>query len=190
MKKLSLSLVLCLSMAFVFGQTSKPLEYSSVTPVEKVLASELYLRALAWFATSFQSANDVIQFKDPQAGKIIGRAVHSYNPNVFMSSACTKGYIDYNIVVEVKDGRYKLTLNSFSHRYIGYGCQGPPYSFGTILDDEFCNTTQYSGFNAPKSWLRNVCADIRAQLDNLSVSLSGGLAKSMAIPSSPSDSDW
>ena len=190
MKKITLFLAFSMFSLLAISQAPPPLEYSYVNQAEGVKASELYLRALSWFATSFQSSNEVIQFKDAQAGKIIGRAVHAYNPGVFMSSACTKGYIDYTITVEFKDSRYRLTLNSFSHRYIGYGCQGPPYSFGVILNDEFCNSTQYSGFNAPKSWLRNVCSDIRTQLDALALSLSGGLATSMAIPSGSSESDW
>lgn len=190
MKKLSLALALGLLSFVSFAQAASPLQYSWVTPVEGVVAAELYQRALTWFAVSFRSANDVIQFKDQQAGKIIGQASHEYNSKVFMSSACTKGHIDYNITVEVKDGRYKLTLNNFVHSAQGYGCQGTPYNFGTILDGELCNTTEYSGFVAPKGWLRNVCADIRTQLNDLANSIKNGMATSMALPSNPSDSDW
>lgn len=63
----------------------------------------LYDKALDMFATKFRSANDVIQIKDKDAGKIIGK----WN---ILPVDQRSGYVSCSIIILVKDNKYKYQI--------------------------------------------------------------------------------
>ena len=76
--------------------------------------AELYSRAREWFAKAYKSSTNVIQMDDKENGKIIGKALmqvyfHS------LGSDHESGYINYTILVYLKDKRYKYEINNFYH---------------------------------------------------------------------------
>jgi|SaaInlStandDraft_1057018.scaffolds.fasta_scaffold100865_2 hypothetical protein len=68
MKKLLFTYVFLLSVS-LFAQ--KPLEYDSIIEVEGITKNDIYVQVNDWLATTFNSANDVIQMADKDAGKFI-----------------------------------------------------------------------------------------------------------------------
>lgn len=66
----------------------------------------LYSRALQWFAVSFKSSNDVIQLKDKDLGKIVGKFTIPLWGRF--------GYAECTAIVQVKDSKYKYTFTDFA----------------------------------------------------------------------------
>ncbi len=77
--------------------------------------SELYVVLNEWFATTYNSANDVIQMQDKESGIIIGKGSMKYSMKG-MSYACYSGYIEYTIKTVANDGSVNISLTSFSHK--------------------------------------------------------------------------
>jgi hypothetical protein len=114
-----LSIVLSLVSFSVLAQvpvdeTTKRITYSEVVEVPGSNKDDLYTRAEQWFAKTYASGNDVVQFKDREAGKIIGKArlviLHTMQPRDIL----------YTITLEVKDGRYRYTLTDFYIDWINH----------------------------------------------------------------------
>ncbi|MGY0037621.1 DUF4468 domain-containing protein [Pedobacter sp. NJ-S-72] len=106
MKKIMLSLLLIapfigLAQQVPIDSATKKITYTGVVEAPGT-KSQLFDRTLEWFATSFKSANDVIQVKDKVAGKFVGSLIVYVSEGGPVSSS--------NIVILVKDGKYKYTI--------------------------------------------------------------------------------
>jgi hypothetical protein len=111
---------------------AEPLSFSEVVPVEGASAAELYNRGKVWFAKAFVSSNNVLQVQDKEAGTLVGKGSHSYEPNTMMGSACSRGHLGFTVTVQLKDGRYRYEVSDFTHT--GTPCTGVPggINFGTV----------------------------------------------------------
>lgn len=120
MKTLQLSAALFLAgLTGVFAQkpalpvdeTTKKVVYTEVVPVEGVSQADLYARLSSWFKTYFPNPTSVIKSQDAVNGKITGQ----HGLYVFKTLEDGKqfkvGQVRYSIDVQVKDGRYKYTIN-------------------------------------------------------------------------------
>jgi hypothetical protein len=183
MKKsiLTFALLTALTIA-VFGQ--EPLTYTEVVQVDSVSKTELYNRAKLWFATVYNSANDVLQMDNKESGEIVGKAILKYNPTVFSGSEQTKGNIKYTIKVFVKDGRYKYEITDFIHD--PYGNQYGKSSMGLITTEKECPTPKPMA----KAWSNKVWDDIKNQIDSNMKSLIVSLKGDMSKKSESKKSDW
>ncbi len=67
---------------------------------------ELYTKTLEWIARSFGSSDAVIQFKDPEQGKIIGKGI--------VSVTYTIAPVDtfFTLTIEFKDNRARFTFDN------------------------------------------------------------------------------
>lgn len=106
----SFCLLMCIGMGFAQEETqAPPLEYSEVVHVDGVSQDDLYDRAKVWFASAFNSANNVIQFDNKEQGMILGKAVIAYTDGL------QDHMIKHMVAIYVKDGRYKYVINKFNH---------------------------------------------------------------------------
>ena len=121
MKRISALIFLTLCFA-VFGQDKLPefprnekgeITYQEVVQVEGVSAAELRSRARAWIANTFRSAKDVVQLDDAEAGRIIVKGLLGATWNISKRLARTD-YFRHTLTIEIKDGRYRYTLDSFA----------------------------------------------------------------------------
>jgi len=100
------SLLVIISVIFIstisFCQTS----ISEIVKVDSTLKkSTLFSNGLTWFAYQFKSSNDVIQMKDIESGKIIGKGIFEYiNQN---GKSIPRHIL---ITLTVKDGKYKIEI--------------------------------------------------------------------------------
>jgi hypothetical protein len=90
------------------------LSFSKVIQTDSVGKIVLFVNINDWFATTYNSANDVIQMADKDAGIIIGNGSFSYSFGK-LAYLCYDGYVKYTIKVNIKDNRYKVELTNFNH---------------------------------------------------------------------------
>lgn len=69
---------------------------------------ELYNKALSWFSRAFRSSNDVLQLKDPEQGKLIGR-FH------VVPASSRLGNVSALITILIKDGKYKYEITDLTY---------------------------------------------------------------------------
>lgn len=183
MKRLMLTFTMMIAMILtVFGQ--EPLTYTEVVHVDSVSKNDLYNRAKFWFATAYNSANDVLQIDNKEEGEIIGKAIMIYNPNVFSGSEQTKGSINYTIKIFVKEGRYKYEITDFIHD--PYGNQYGKSSMGLITTDKECPNPKPMA----KGWSNKVWDDIKTQIENKMTSLIANLKEGMNKTTETKNDNW
>jgi uncharacterized protein with TBP-like fold DUF4468 len=164
-----------------------PVAYSEVIKIDTTLSSnELYLRARAWFAESYRSAQDVIQMDDKENGKIIGKGNIKYTSRIFAGSGGTKGWIRYTISIQVKNGRYKYEISDFYHEGNPLN-SGDQLSFGLITNEIEC--PYKIGMWMSKGWRNKVWNDIKQTIDTNIRSLIESLKLSMG-KTIKKDADW
>lgn len=90
---------------------TKQFTYQGIKEVANVSKSDLFSRAFEWVAQSYNSAQNVVQMQDKEAGKIIIKALHSVS-----SKGYDAGTVSYTLSIYIKDGRYKYVLTDFIHK--------------------------------------------------------------------------
>lgn len=113
MKKL---LTLLLLFAITYGinaQSMSGFGYSEVIQQEGKSSAEIYKTLRTWFARTFVSSNNVIQYDDVNNG-ITGTARFEFKCSNLTWAAST-GYVTYSISLKIKDGRFKMTMDNFVH---------------------------------------------------------------------------
>jgi hypothetical protein len=93
--------------------------FQGVVQVEGAGAAELYGRAKLWAAKAFVSAKDVVQLDDPAGGRLILKGTHDEAYGL-----TERVWFHLTLTVEVKDGRYRWTLDQLE--YSPQGKQGWP----------------------------------------------------------------
>ena len=118
MKKL-LILPLLLFVLYSSAQGSKsnnsdyptPFEFAIIDSTITGTKAELFVKANEWVAKTFNSAKDVIQMSDKDAGKIIAKGV--------MDAICkfglgrSKFYIKYTLSIDLKDNKCRIKMLDF-----------------------------------------------------------------------------
>ena len=92
-----------------------PLVFSEVVPVEGATKAALYTAALVWFSEAVKQPSEALSTQDRDAGIVVGKSSFAYEPVVFVGSSGIRGTVRFSITVEVKDGRYRYSLSSFTH---------------------------------------------------------------------------
>ncbi len=90
--------------------------FSEVVKVDSLSKNDIFLRANDWIVRTFNSAKDVVQFTDKDAGKIVCKTV----TGATVGKGWNKVTIDpvfYLITIEARPGRYKITASDFIHQY-------------------------------------------------------------------------
>ena len=154
MKKINLLFgILLIASANITAQENLVFEKVIKTDsIEKIL---LYTIINEWFASTYNSANDVIQMADKDAGTIIGKGSISYN------NKCYTGYIKYTIKISVRDHRYKVELNNFNHSAkIGNSAS---CTFGTLT-----TATKYTTKGISKKYHNRAWDDMKVTVEQYS----------------------
>lgn len=91
-KRIFIALIIILSSLNLQSQT-----FSEVVIDSSFTKETLYSNSLSFFATTFKSANAVIQMKDPESGKVIGKGIIDGK--------------DVTITITSKDKKYKYEID-------------------------------------------------------------------------------
>lgn len=91
-------------------------ESQGVIELNEITQDKLFDGALEWIALNYKSANDVIQLKEKELGKIVVKG--KYGVILF---AKEKGTISHTLILEFKEGKFRYTYSGFSYydRYSG-----------------------------------------------------------------------
>jgi hypothetical protein len=133
-----------------FGQN-----VSDVVSVDSTTTKEtLYSNALSFFAITFKSAQNVIQMKDPESGKVIGKGLLSNGRKVTITISCKDGKYKYEIDY---DELNETTLIEFDVNKCGV-LKGKTYLPVTFIDNKpIININkvyfQSSGYPTPQYWI-------------------------------------
>ena len=100
------------------GQASLPLDektgktvYTEVVEVNGVGKADLYQRATGWFKTYFPNPASVIKEQDSEGGRIKGQHAMYIYKKLEDGENFKAGQVKYAIEIQVKDGRYKYTVD-------------------------------------------------------------------------------
>lgn len=108
MKKLLLFLLLPL---LNFGQT----QFTEVIEMDSMKRATLYANSLEWFSKTFKSANEVIQMKDAETGKVIGEGILSTKLKSLGITVYGNTWV--TISINSKDGKYKYEFTDIHFKY-------------------------------------------------------------------------
>jgi hypothetical protein len=152
-----LSILLC-QISSVNAQ--EPIKFSTVINTDSVGKAALFSTINVWFASTYNSAQDVIQMNDPATGTIVGRGLIPYKTGK-ITYACFDGHISYTISVYVKENRYKIELTNFTQ--ITKPGASPFCGLGLITNAELF--AKPSMRTRPQNW---VWVDIKVQAEKYS----------------------
>lgn len=112
MLALTLLLLSCAPKHQLIAQSKFPKPFK----VEKIDSAngkkdELFVKANEWVAKTFNSAKDVIQMHDKDAGEIIVKAIVSVNEHFGIRRG--NYIIKYTFSIYIKDDKYKLVFSDF-----------------------------------------------------------------------------
>lgn len=118
MKKLILSLLLIIISSLTYAQDSvalEPLSYSKVVTLDKSIPADVIFEKLkAWVAKTFPAvgtngAQYILERKEIMTkGRIPYKTAN-------LTWAASSGYVSYDVDIRVKDGRFKIYLENFTH---------------------------------------------------------------------------
>ncbi len=109
--------VACILSVFVFASCGSmpvaPTEERSMQNVRDIdlTKNEIYDLSLEWVAKTFIDSREVIELKDRDNGKIIGKGLTSFRGKVGWFSADIP--CRFTLIVEAKDNKYRTTYTNF-----------------------------------------------------------------------------
>jgi len=120
MKRILFALAVVCTIQQMFSQElpisekTNKISYEGVINIEEASATDLYVKANEWFAITFNSANNVIQMQDKDAGKLIGKGVIQARLKQY-GSLKYSGLWNYTLSINTREGRYKYSLTNINH---------------------------------------------------------------------------
>ncbi|MCD4697867.1 MAG: DUF4468 domain-containing protein [Bacteroidales bacterium] len=136
------------------------ISYETVIKTDSVGKSMIYTTIYDWFASNFNSANEVIQMADKDAGVIIGNGSKIYDYGK-TSYTCYDGLLDFTLKVYIKNNRYKVVFTNIKHT-INAG-NSSSCELGMITSAEV-----YTNKGISKSYHNKVWNDIKIKSKQLS----------------------
>ncbi len=99
-------------------EDTKLITYKEVK-TEKGTKDELYDRGFQWYHKFFKNPTDVIRETNKEDGTIKGIArIQIFNEEKGVKSV--KGVVEFTIITEFKDGRYRYTIRNFNLKQASY----------------------------------------------------------------------
>ena len=157
MKK-CLFLMLMLVSVSVMAQ-EQPIQFDEVIKAEGKSVAEVYTTVKTWVATNFNSAQDVIQMDDPDNGILVCRGTFEYNNGGGIMGAVLDGWVFYTLKVQVREGRYKVSVGNFTHKANPVKNGVYDWSLGLITTRERAKEKGTVDGRQKKAWkkLKTVC---------------------------------
>lgn len=137
------ALIGCVSMRSTPEQEK---ELASVKDFPGVKKGILYNKSIAYIARSYNSANDVIQLKDPETGQIICKGLGSFDKlGTF--------YFNYTFIIDVKDNKIRTRFENITGQSVGNaGAPDVYFNWESIKESlEKVRSGLYSSISSAKS---------------------------------------
>lgn len=88
-------------------------EFIEIISFDSIGKEELFINSQEWVVNAYNSANDVIQMNDKEAGKLIVKGIHQYN-NALIGDL----NLHHTLSVSVKDGKIRVSLSNLVFKFI------------------------------------------------------------------------
>ena len=108
--------ILCLLMSFSVYSTAEEEYFKKVYEVD-MSKNDIYYNILQWMAENFNSSKAVIEYKDREQGKIIGKTILMYNQNPFPFLEATP--CETTITIDIKDKKYRIKCSNYAGVFKG-----------------------------------------------------------------------
>lgn len=171
MKK-SLSLLILILVGGVALCQDSTYIVSKVVQVDSVSKEELYRRAKLWVATTYNSAQNVIQLDDKDNYTLVIKAQFPVTASAGLMMRLNQGNVKYTLTIQCKDGRYKYSAENFIHEcHVGYGSGGDLHNETPV------------GSMPIKGWI-DIKGQGKSYIENLSAAIENAMsAKSQKLKS-------
>jgi hypothetical protein len=137
MRKIILVSLLLLVSQFCFAQTEPwwapikfntegNVEFQNTYDLEGKSQEELYSITKVWLSEMFKNSKNVIEVDEKDSGIISGNGNNSFTSGSLLLGLTTET-LYFSFKCQIKDGRFRLTLNNFelNNQYVGrYGVEG------------------------------------------------------------------
>lgn len=155
MKKIICTLGILFLPIFAFAQEENeesfptPFKFTLIDTVE-LSKNEIYVKVFEWVAKKFNSANDVIQMQDKEAGKIIGKGNFTVDgPKNGFGTPLSIDRVKFTLTIDIKDGRYRCVISDMLHEAgPSKGRMSSP-SYGSL---EAESVPKEMGFSMQRRW--------------------------------------
>ena len=111
MKKMILLAVMAFSLLSMNAQ--EPLSFEKVITVDSVGKDVIYSGLKEWFALNLNS-KEALEVDDRSTGVMVANLSTDYFKSGFWYTSYT-GYIFYKVNIQIRDGRYKVSVANFEH---------------------------------------------------------------------------
>lgn len=132
-KSLILSVMIVFCVATATAQKDKPLQ-PPVLPIDSTTkmitykevvtqqgsSAELYKRAMDWIVLNYKNTAEVVKTSNEATGVIEGSSRIKIHTPAKDGVTTIAGIVNYNFVIEAKDGRYRYTFTRFSLKDAAY----------------------------------------------------------------------
>jgi hypothetical protein len=113
----------------------QPIRFQDVVTVPDATADRLYQSALRWFGLVSLNSHVGIPVRNRQTGTLAAKAEFHYRPPDQPGRNEIEGPVRYAVTIEVKDGRYRYTIDNFVHEGTRTN-RRDPISFGLLTTAE------------------------------------------------------
>lgn len=153
-------------------------EFQEVIPVPDVSKNDLFTRAKSWYAKTYKDARAVLELDDREGGILQGTGYFECVTSLYTIK------VWHSLRIEVKEGRYRYTLNEFERETESYviGTKHIP-STKTPMEawyDARPITASNLGKNADKEFRSEVILKVNRLIKSISDAMSA----------TEGDSDW
>lgn len=104
-----------LAMVILPSYAQELLEVDTVIALPGVPKDVAFVKASEWIASKYNSANDVIQLSDKEAGVILCKGMFSHEYGKSMTYGNLWGNIHYTLTTKFKDEKIRITVKDFTH---------------------------------------------------------------------------
>lgn len=93
-----------------------PKSFTEVVQVDSnITKNELFSTFMDWIAQNYKSAQNVVQYQDKEAGKIVAKGLFKVMLNDPFGAPCDGGSVYNTLSIYVKDGRFKYILDDIHY---------------------------------------------------------------------------
>lgn len=138
-------------------------ELKQVVEFSDINKNSLYSASKQWIATSFKSANSVIQMDDKEEGVLIGKGNIDYpcTGNSWQCGGLSGAFIKFTIKIETKDNKARVTFSDIMH-----------YDPNVIIDKKPFETqvkqlTKYDNLTAVRNKFDEIVKDYTASIEKI-----------------------
>lgn len=140
----------------IIGFAQESYDFEKIIESKGENKSEIFIKMNEWVASTYNSANDVIQMSDKDAGKLIIKGLKKYRSTKF-GYGCYEGLIKYTMKIDVKDEKVRVILTDFIHESIN----NPACGMGLITTKEL-----HTEKGIRKKYNNFIWDDIKAELND------------------------